>query len=78
MQAGLGTHSYQEKSLIYLHLQTHNHDYNVFLTSAVHGKVVSKFESETLCKAYVYLYLGDDPLDKEAKEKFGMSLISLF
>ncbi|KAK9067327.1 hypothetical protein SSX86_014653 [Deinandra increscens subsp. villosa] len=44
----------------------------------VHGKVVNKFESEMLCRAFVYLYLGDDPLDKEAKEKFGMSLLSLF
>ncbi|KAK1432733.1 hypothetical protein QVD17_09631 [Tagetes erecta] len=43
----------------------------------VHGKVVNKFESEMLCRAYIYLYLGDDPLDKEAKEKFGMSLLSL-
>ncbi|XP_076949630.1 chalcone isomerase-like protein 1 [Bidens hawaiensis] len=47
------------------------------LETKVHGKVVNKFESELLCRACVYLYLGDDPLDKEAKEKFGMSLLSL-
>ncbi|KAI3725982.1 hypothetical protein L1987_65779 [Smallanthus sonchifolius] len=47
------------------------------LETKVHGKVVNKFESEMLCRACVYLYLGDDPLDKEAKEKFGMSLLSL-
>lgn len=44
----------------------------------VKGEVVSKVESELLCRAYMYLYLGDDPFDKEAKEKFGMSLLSLF
>ncbi|KAJ0753341.1 putative fatty-acid-binding protein [Helianthus annuus] len=47
------------------------------LETKVHGKVVNKFESEMLCRACVYLYLGDDPLDMEAKEKFGMSLLSL-
>lgn len=45
--------------------------------SAVHGKVVNKLESEMLCRACIYLYLGDDPLDKEAKEKFGMFMLSL-
>ncbi|KAJ8775250.1 hypothetical protein K2173_020254 [Erythroxylum novogranatense] len=28
--------------------------------------------------ACIHLYLGDDPLDKDAKEKFGMSLLSFF
>ncbi|KAA8548155.1 hypothetical protein F0562_004584 [Nyssa sinensis] len=41
------------------------------------GEVVSQVESELLCRAYIYLYLGDDPFDKEAKEKFGTSLLSL-
>lgn len=41
-------------------------------------KVLSKAESELLCRAYAYLYLGDDPFDKEAKENFGISLLSLF
>ncbi|KAI3882476.1 hypothetical protein MKW92_003370 [Papaver armeniacum] len=41
-------------------------------------EVVSKVESELLCRAYVHMYLGDDPLDKEAKERFGMSLLSMF
>ncbi|KAL1812280.1 hypothetical protein DCAR_0624487 [Daucus carota subsp. sativus] len=48
------------------------------LQTTVMGKVVSKVESELLCRAYCYLYLGEDPLDKEAKEKFGTSLLSLF
>lgn len=47
------------------------------LMCAVMDKVVSKVESELLCRAYVYMYLGDDPFDKDAKEKFGMSLLSL-
>lgn len=45
---------------------------------AVIGEVVSKVESELLCRAHVNMYLGDDPLDKDAKEKFGMSLFALF
>lgn len=48
------------------------------LQTKVMGEVVSKVESELLCRAYINMYLGDDPLDKEAKDKFGMSLISLF
>ncbi|KAA3459413.1 fatty-acid-binding protein 1-like isoform X2 [Gossypium australe] len=45
---------------------------------AVMGEVISKVESELLCRAYINMYLGDDPLDKDAKDKFGISLISLF
>nr|XP_043614997.1 chalcone isomerase-like protein 1 [Erigeron canadensis] len=45
------------------------------LETKVHGKVVSKLESEILCRAFVYLYLGDDPFDKVAKEKFGTCLL---
>ncbi|GMI86790.1 fatty-acid-binding protein 1 [Hibiscus trionum] len=48
------------------------------LETKVMGEVISKVESELLCRAYINLYLGDDPLDKDAKDKFGMSLISLF
>ncbi|KHG29425.1 UDP-N-acetylenolpyruvoylglucosamine reductase [Gossypium arboreum] len=44
----------------------------------VMGEVISKVESELLCRAYINMYLGDDPLDKDAKDKFGISLISLF
>lgn len=51
---------------------------NLFLISAVMDEVVSKVESELLCRAYIHMYLGDDPFDKDAKEKFGMSLLSLF
>ncbi|GJX13361.1 fatty-acid-binding protein 1-like protein [Tanacetum coccineum] len=47
------------------------------LETKVHGKVVNRLESEMLCRACIYLYLGDDPLDKEAKEKFGMFMLSL-
>ncbi|KAA8530188.1 hypothetical protein F0562_004897 [Nyssa sinensis] len=48
------------------------------LQTKVMGEVVSRVESELLCRAYTYLYLGEDPFDKEAKEKFGISLLSLF
>ncbi|KAL4367803.1 hypothetical protein GQ457_05G010800 [Hibiscus cannabinus] len=48
------------------------------LETKVTGDVISKVESELLCRAIINLYLGDDPLDKDAKDKFGMSLISLF
>ncbi|KAL5860550.1 hypothetical protein ACOSQ4_001846 [Xanthoceras sorbifolium] len=42
------------------------------------GEVVSKVESELICRAYFYMYLGDDVFDEEAKAKFGMYLLSLF
>ncbi|CAA0820160.1 Fatty-acid-binding protein 1 [Striga hermonthica] len=48
------------------------------LQTKVMNEVVSTVESELLCRAYIHMYLGDDPLDKEAKEKFGASLLSLF
>ncbi|CAI9758570.1 unnamed protein product [Fraxinus pennsylvanica] len=48
------------------------------LQTKVMGEIVSTVESELLCRAYIYMYLGEDPFDKEAKEKFGISLLSLF
>ncbi|EOY02522.1 Chalcone-flavanone isomerase family protein [Theobroma cacao] len=48
------------------------------LQTKVMGEVVSKVESELLCRSYINMYLGDDALDKGAQEKFGMSLLSLF
>ncbi|KAB2023054.1 hypothetical protein ES319_D07G255000v1 [Gossypium barbadense] len=48
------------------------------LETKVMGEVISKVESELLCRAYINMYIGDDPLDKDAKDKFGISLISLF
>lgn len=48
------------------------------LQTKVIGEVVSSVESELLCRAYMHMYLGDDPFDKDAKEKFGRSLLSLF
>lgn len=42
------------------------------------GEIVSKVESELLCGAYIYMYLGEDPFDKEAKDKFGTSMLSMF
>ncbi|OMO69282.1 Chalcone isomerase [Corchorus olitorius] len=48
------------------------------LQTTVMGEVVSKVESELLCRAYINMYLGDDALDKDAKDKFGMFLLSLF
>ncbi|XP_058109726.1 chalcone isomerase-like protein 1 [Magnolia sinica] len=47
------------------------------LQAKVKEEIVSKVESELLCRAYFDMYLGDDPFDKEAKENFGMSLLSL-
>ncbi|XP_030450519.2 chalcone isomerase-like protein 1 isoform X1 [Syzygium oleosum] len=44
----------------------------------VTDKVVSKIQSELLCRAYIYMYLGDDAFDMEAREKFGMSMLKLF
>lgn len=49
-----------------------------WLMCAVKDQVVSNVESELLCKAYIHMYLGDDAFDKDAKEKLGMSLLSLF
>ncbi|KAJ4827566.1 hypothetical protein Tsubulata_004787 [Turnera subulata] len=48
------------------------------LQTKVMDEVVSTVDSELLCRAFVHMYLGDDPFDKDAKEKFGMSLLSLF
>ncbi|GFQ06496.1 fatty-acid-binding protein 1 [Phtheirospermum japonicum] len=48
------------------------------LQTKVKDEVVSRVESELLCRAYMYMYLGEDPFDKEAKEKFGTSMLSLF
>ncbi|GLT52466.1 hypothetical protein SLA2020_258060 [Shorea laevis] len=48
------------------------------LQTKVMGELVSKVDSELLCKAMIHFYLGHDDLDKEAREKFGMSLLSLF
>ncbi|CAK9159160.1 unnamed protein product [Ilex paraguariensis] len=48
------------------------------LQTKVKGEIVSTVESELLCRAYIHMYLGDDPFDKEAKENFGMSMLSLF
>ncbi|KAL8471246.1 hypothetical protein ACS0TY_028156 [Phlomoides rotata] len=48
------------------------------LQTKVAGEVVSTVESELLCRAFIYMYLGEDPFDKDAKEKFGTSLLSMF
>ena len=42
------------------------------MMNAVIGEVVRKVESELLYRAFIYLYLRDDPFNKDAKEKFGM------
>ncbi|CAN4079193.1 unnamed protein product [Withania somnifera] len=49
--------------------------YVQFVTSE---NIVSRVESELLCRAYVYMYLGEDASIKEAKEKFGASMLSMF
>ncbi|KAI4348208.1 hypothetical protein L6164_008959 [Bauhinia variegata] len=48
------------------------------LQTKVMGEIITKVESELLCRAYIQMYLGDDCLDKEAKQKFGASLLKLF
>ncbi|CAN4081732.1 unnamed protein product [Withania somnifera] len=48
------------------------------LQTKVKGEIVRKVESELLCRAFIYMYLGDGPFDKEAKEKFRASMLSLF
>ncbi|GLT52467.1 hypothetical protein SLA2020_258130 [Shorea laevis] len=48
------------------------------LQTKVMGELVSKVDSGLLCKAMTHFYLGHDDLDKQAREKFGMSLLSLF
>ncbi|KAJ0053391.1 hypothetical protein Pint_02822 [Pistacia integerrima] len=45
------------------------------LETKVKDELVSRVASELLCRAYINVYLGDDPL---AKEKFGTSMLSLF
>ncbi|KAF8037603.1 hypothetical protein BT93_B0473 [Corymbia citriodora subsp. variegata] len=48
------------------------------LQTKVTDKVVSKIQSELLCRAYINMYLGDDAIDTDAREKFGMSMLKLF
>ncbi|XP_073013564.1 chalcone isomerase-like protein 1 [Typha latifolia] len=48
------------------------------LQSKVKDELINEVESELLCRAYIHMYLGDDPFDKEAKERFGALLLSLF
>lgn len=48
------------------------------LQTTVKGELVSKVESELLCRAYFHMYLGEDAFDKEAKERFGKTLLTLF
>ena len=50
----------------------------IVLVGAVAGEVVSKAENELLSRAYIHMFLGDDALDKDAREKFGTYLLSLF
>ncbi|KAL8546995.1 hypothetical protein ACS0TY_006640 [Phlomoides rotata] len=48
------------------------------LQTKVKDEILSTVQSELLCRAFMYMFLGEDPLDKEAKEKFGASLLTLF
>ncbi|OVA20604.1 Chalcone isomerase [Macleaya cordata] len=48
------------------------------LQTKVKDELVSKVASELLCRAFLHMYLGDDVFDQDAKERFGMSLLSLF
>ncbi|KAK4477366.1 hypothetical protein RD792_016587 [Penstemon davidsonii] len=47
------------------------------LQTKVKDEIVSTVESELLCRAYIHMYLGEEPFDKEAKENFGTSMLSL-
>ncbi|XP_031480645.1 chalcone isomerase-like protein 1 [Nymphaea colorata] len=47
------------------------------MQTKVKGEIVGGLESELLCRAYISMYLGDEPLDEDAKESFGASIISL-
>ncbi|GKV37196.1 hypothetical protein SLEP1_g45254 [Rubroshorea leprosula] len=48
------------------------------LQTKVMGEMISKVESELLCRAFIHGYIGDDAQDKETKERYGMALLSLF
>ncbi|XP_062105659.1 chalcone isomerase-like protein 1 [Humulus lupulus] len=50
------------------------------LETKVNGELVSRVESELLCRAYFRMYLGEDTMecDKESREMFGQSMLSLF
>lgn len=48
------------------------------LQTKVMDEMVSKVENELLCRAFIHMYLGDDVFDKDAKESFGKTLLSLF
>ncbi|XP_039119159.1 fatty-acid-binding protein 1-like [Dioscorea cayenensis subsp. rotundata] len=48
------------------------------LQTKIKDEMVCQVESEMLCRAYFHMYLGDDPFDKEAKDKFGERLLTIF
>ncbi|XP_068664540.1 chalcone isomerase-like protein 1 [Aristolochia californica] len=48
------------------------------IQTKVKDEVISTVESELLCRAYFHMYLGENPFDKDARERFGASLLSLF
>ncbi|KAF4373291.1 hypothetical protein G4B88_007304 [Cannabis sativa] len=50
------------------------------LETKVNGELVSRVESELLCRAYFRNYLGEDTLEceKDSREMFGQSMLSLF
>ncbi|RWW34819.1 hypothetical protein GW17_00000401 [Ensete ventricosum] len=48
------------------------------LQTKVKDELVSEVESKLLCRAFFHMYLGDDPFDKEAKDRFGRTLVSSF
>lgn len=47
------------------------------IQTKVRGEIISTVQSELICRAYINMYLGEDPFDIEAKERFGRSLLSL-
>jgi len=47
------------------------------LQTKIDEKEVGSIQSQLLCRSLFDLYIGEDPLDKQAKEKIGVGLASL-
>ncbi|KAH9301882.1 hypothetical protein KI387_013465, partial [Taxus chinensis] len=47
------------------------------LQTKIDDKEIGSIQSKLLCQSLFDLYIGEDPLDKQAKEKIGLGLVSL-
>ena len=45
---------------------------------AMNGELVSRVESQLLCRAYFAMYLGDGSIDKDSRDMFRNSMLSVF